>query len=345
MLSNSLFEKWNILGAISSSIFIDDKSMSLPSSNEVSHVTAFAFTEHRSKNWKGKSRITPGRQRGCKSSEGLEFISVKKAAQHYNIHPTTITYSLTNKIPVKGLLFTHLDNQFSKKQHKQRSVKCIKDGNLFLTITDAARYYNVDWGTVKRAVDQGKPFKGIILEYTDEVDEQEYKKEYQIPIKCSDGHSFTSITDASKCYNLLPDHISYGITHCDIVDGKYFFYDNDKHKNRIKGTPKPIYGSDGSYYTSPGHLIDALKCRPSTVLHKALSYNRPIKGIHYSYTPFAIITNHVGQARKGAKPFKDNQGNTFFSVLSASLKHKICRKFIKEELEGKRVTNLAFNYI
>jgi hypothetical protein len=303
------------------------------------------FKEYLSSIFKGKSRLIPGRQRGCKSSEGLVFASVKDAAQHHDMHPTTITYSLTNKIPVKGILFTHSDIQFSEKQHKQRPVKCVEDGTTFLTIKEAARHYNVDWGTVKRAVDQDKPFKGIVLKYTDEIDEQEFKKEYQIPIKCSDGKMFSSVTEAAECYRLLPDHISYGLTHCDVVDGKYFHYEKDTHKTRIKGSPKAVYGSDGSVYTSPGYLIDALKCRPSTVLHKALSYDRPLKGIRYSYTPFEVITNHIGQARKGAKPFSDNQGNTFVSVLAASLRHKIERRLIKKELENDKPTRFSFTYL
>jgi hypothetical protein len=297
--------------------------------------------------WKGKKRLKPCRQRRCISSEGMEFDSVLDAAKYYNLHPNTITDALTKGILRKGMTFKYLDEDFILNKNKQRAVIDEDTNEIFFSISEAAEYYNVDWKTVKTAIDSNRPFQGNKLKYFDEIteeDENEYKKETQIPILCSDGQFFPSVFHAAKFYGLNPDHISYGLTHSDIVDQKIFYYLDNKFK--IKKTTQKVYGSDGSIYFSPGYLIDHLKCHFSTILHKALCYDRPVKGIKYSYIPFGKIDiPSLGQKRKGFKLFVDNKGNTFNAIFAASKFHNMNRKIIKAELENKRQTELNFKYL
>ena len=115
---------------------------------------------------KGKPRIGFGRRRPVRSSEGLEFNSVKEAAAHYKVTDQTVSSALNNSDAIFAfdtfIYFSYLNQEHEQEKNKKRRISS-SEGLTFSTITEAAKHYQADWVTIQHAIKQQKNYKGILF--------------------------------------------------------------------------------------------------------------------------------------------------------------------------------------
>ena len=153
-------EKWEALNG---------KAPSLKSLAQKRKMQDVNLREKLSKTFKGKKRDHATRCRPCVCSNGLRFATVKEAAEYYDVHPNTVTWSLTHGESVQAKDDQQVSFQYALEEHrlhpsKERAV--VSSDNLeFHTIKDAATHYHLDWATVKSAIEQQRAVGGVTFSY------------------------------------------------------------------------------------------------------------------------------------------------------------------------------------
>jgi transcriptional regulator with XRE-family HTH domain len=147
---------------------VNGKAPSLKSLAQKRRMQDSSVRDNLSHKFKGKKRDHPTRCRPCFCSNGLHFKTVKEAAEHYDIHPNTVTWSLTHKEPVlakeQDVVFQYELEEHKQKPSKERAVRT-SENLYFKTIKDAAVHYGLDWSTVKSAIEHPRTVGGVDFYY------------------------------------------------------------------------------------------------------------------------------------------------------------------------------------
>lgn len=117
---------------------------------------------------------------------GEVFSSISAASRSVNTDATRIVESIEAKGCCKGKTFVYtlempdnveeyLANARASYQSwhtaptmpNQRKVRCAETGQQFVSIAEAARFYNCDTATITNRIKAKKPFNGVTLEYVD----------------------------------------------------------------------------------------------------------------------------------------------------------------------------------
>ena len=85
---------------------------------------------------------------------------------------------------------------------RNKPVRCVNDGKVFISIRKAADYYGVDRSTVMYNLNKGrKLYNGLLFEYVNEKDVVDRKN--MIAIKClDDGKCFQMVSHCAEYYGI-----------------------------------------------------------------------------------------------------------------------------------------------
>jgi hypothetical protein len=117
---------------------------------------------------KGKPRKGFGRRHPVSSSEGLEFDTVKAAAEYYQVSVSKLSKYLQDTkvffVDGKPISITYKNPEDAKERHKKRRIKS-SEGLEFPSIAKAAQHYNADWVTIQRAIKNKKAYKSVTFSF------------------------------------------------------------------------------------------------------------------------------------------------------------------------------------
>ena len=150
------------------------------------------------------------------SSDDVRYASLREVAACLNISEDDVSTALEKHTPVNGIYLFRLRET---KQHRvllgnMRKIMCMEDNTCFLSVTDAAKYYNTTRKRIYASLTRGfvvlelnKHFKYL----TSEINQTERKKcggNNSKKVKDSKGNLFSSIKDAAGFWNLKQDTIT-----------------------------------------------------------------------------------------------------------------------------------------
>ena len=121
--------------------------------------------------------------------EGRTFKSIKEAAEYYNLKYNTIFVRLRRGWTLEEAF--ELVDIDSKNKAKEITV----EGKSFISIAEAARYYNLEYETVRLRLRN----KGWSIEEAFELVKRKDTRNKEITVE---GRTFKSIKEAAEYYNL-----------------------------------------------------------------------------------------------------------------------------------------------
>ena len=121
--------------------------------------------------------------------EGKTFKSIKEAAEYYNLNSNKVRNRLNS-----GWSIEEAFELVERKTDPIKGKQIILDGKTFVSIVEAARYYNLNSKSIRSRLR-----KGWSLEEAFEIVERKNERFREITIE---GKTFKSIKEACKHYNL-----------------------------------------------------------------------------------------------------------------------------------------------
>ena len=150
-------------------------------------------------------------------SLGTIFDTIEEVSVCHNLPYTAIKKAIETHDPINNLYFfsVSLTKAGKRKLGFMRKIKCIENDKCFISVSDAARYYNIDRKRIYASLKQGYAVLGLNLHFKYESIKEEVKDCIR---KKGGGHSakmlfdhkgnyFNSIKEAAKFWNMKVDTV------------------------------------------------------------------------------------------------------------------------------------------